>query len=108
MVTAGRHDLEIVAAAFGFRTTRTVQVVPGKVSSVKIEFPKGTLALNAIPWADVWVDGENVGQTPIGNLAIAIGSHDVVFRHPELGEQHAVVVVGLAAPSRLSADLRKR
>ena len=66
MVTAGRHDLEITAAAFGFRTTRTVQVVPGKVSSVKIEFPKGTLALNAIPWADVWVDGENVGQTPIG------------------------------------------
>jgi hypothetical protein len=108
MVTAGRHELEIAAAAFGFRTMRTVQVVPGKVSSIKIEFPKGTLALNAIPWADVWVDGENVGQTPIGNLAIAIGSHNVVFRHPELGEQHAVVVVGLTAPSRLSADMRKR
>ena len=45
------------------------------------------MALNAQPWADVWVDGERVGETPIGNVAVPIGPHEVVFRHPQLGEQ---------------------
>ena len=59
----------------------------GKVTPIKVEFPKGTIALNAVPWAEVWVDGEKIGETPIGNLSLSLGPHEVVFRHPELGEQ---------------------
>jgi hypothetical protein len=32
----------------------------------------------------------------------------VVFRHPELGEQHHTAVVTLKGPARLSVDLRKK
>jgi hypothetical protein len=32
----------------------------------------------------------------------------VLFKHPELGEQHHAVTVTASAPARLSADLRKR
>ncbi len=70
--------------------------------------PKGTLALNAAPWAEVWIDGEKVGDTPIGNLSLAIGAHDVVFRNPDLGEQHHTVMVTLKEVVRLSVDLRKK
>ena len=108
MVSAGRHDLEIVSEGVGYRVTRTVQVFPGKVTPVKIEFPKGTIALNATPWAEVWVDGEKIGETPIGNYQLTLGSHDFVFRHPELGEQRHTAVVTLNAPARLSVDLRKK
>ena len=41
------------------------------MTPIKIEFPKGTIALNAVPWAEVWVDGEKVGETPIGNLSLS-------------------------------------
>jgi hypothetical protein len=108
MVSAGRHELELVNEALGYRSTRTVQVGPGQVAPVKLEWPKGSLALNAVPWADVWVDGERIGETPIGNLSMPIGSHEIVFRHPELGEQRASVTVTLAKPARLSVDMRKR
>jgi len=108
MVSAGRHDLEIVSEAVGYRVTRTVQVFPGKVSPIKVEFPKGTIALNATPWAEVWVDGEKIGETPIGNYQLTLGSHDFVFRHPELGEQRHTAVVTLKEPARLSVDLRKK
>jgi hypothetical protein len=108
MVSAGRHELEIINEALGYRSTRTVQVSPGKVTPIKIEFPKGTIAINAVPWAEVWVDGEKVGDTPIGNLSLTIGSHDVVFRHPDLGEQRHKAVVTLATPARLSVDMRKQ
>jgi serine/threonine protein kinase len=108
MVSAGRHELEIVSEAVGYRVTRTVQVFPGKLTPVKIEFPKGTIALNATPWAEVWVDGEKIGETPIGNYQLTLGSHDFLFRHPELGEQRHTAVVTLNQPARLSVDLRKK
>lgn len=104
----GTHQLDLVNEAIGYRGTHTVQVRSGANAAVSVEFPNGTLALNAMPWAEVFVDGRNVGETPIGNLSVSVGSHEVVFRHPELGEQRMVTTVTLAAPSRLSADLRKQ
>ena len=93
---AARHQPERSADGLGGATTsrssarrsaivltRTVQVTPGKVTPIKIDFPKGTIALNAAPWAEVWVDGEKLGDTPIGNLSLTLGAHDIVFRHPE-------------------------
>jgi serine/threonine protein kinase len=108
MVAAGRHDFDLVNDALGFRMSRSVQVPPGKVANLSVEAPKGTIALNAQPWAEVWIDGEKVGETPIGNYSIAVGPHDVVFRHPDLGEQHYTTMVTLKGPARLSVDLRKK
>lgn len=108
MVSAGSHQIDLVNESLGYRTTKTVQVGPGKVAAIKADFPKGTIALNAVPWADVWIDGEKVGETPLGNLQVPIGQHDVVFRNPDLGEQHHTIVVSLTSPARLSVDMRKK
>ena len=108
MVSAGRHDVEIVNETLGYRAARTVQVAPGKVTPIKIDFPKGAIALNAVPWAEVWVDGDKVGDTPIGNLSLALGAHEIVFRHPELGEQRHAATITLTSPARLSVDMRKK
>jgi hypothetical protein len=108
MVSAGRHEIEIINETLGYRAVRTIQVSPGKVTPVKVEFPKGTIAINALPWADVWVDGEKIGETPIGNLQLTIGTHDILFRHPDLGEQRHKAIVSLVAPARVSVDLRKK
>jgi serine/threonine protein kinase len=107
MVPAGHHDLEMVNELIGYRGTRSIQVSPGKVTNVTVDVPKGTMAINALPWAEVWMDGAKIGETPIGNFAVAAGSHDVVFRHPELGEQRETVLVTLKTPVRLSVDMRK-
>jgi hypothetical protein len=108
MVAAGRHEFDIVNDALGYRTTRTINVAPGQVATVEVEWPNGEMALNAQPWADVWIDGTRIGETPIGNVAVPIGPHEVIFRHPELGEQVVRTTVSLKAPSRLSVDMRKR
>ena len=108
MVSAGRHEITVANDALGYRFVRTVQVPAGKIAPIKIELPKGSMAINAVPWAEVWVDGERIGETPIGNLSLSIGPHDVVFRHPDFGEQHQIVTVTLSSPARLSVDLRKK
>jgi hypothetical protein len=108
MATVGKHDLEIVNDALGFRETRTVNVSPGGVTAFAVNWPKGSMALNAVPWAAVWVDGEPVGETPIGNISVPVGPHEILFRHPELGERRYSTIVTVAGPARVSADLRKK
>ena len=107
MLPAGRHDLELVNDTVGFRVRRTVVVSPGETTTLRLEAPSGTLNVNAIPWAEVWIDNERIGETPIGNLQTRIGTRQVTFRHPELGERRATVLVTLTSPARLSMDLRK-
>jgi hypothetical protein len=108
MVPSGTHQLELVNETLGFRLTRSVQVAPGKVAPVAVKLPMGSVAINAIPWAEVWLDGNRIGETPIGNQPASIGSHEIVFRNPELGEKTQTVTVTLAAPARLSVDMRKK
>jgi hypothetical protein len=107
MVPAGRHELVLTNAALGFRAQRTVQVTAGRTTAITLDVPKGTLHVNALPWAEVWIDGQSAGETPLGNVSLPIGTHQLVFRHPELGEQRKSVIVTAGAPTRVGVDLRK-
>ena len=106
MLAAGPHTIELVNETLGYRVTRTVQVMPGKVASLAVDLPKGVVNLNATPWAEVWVDGQRVGETPIGNLSIPIGPHEVVFRHPQFGEKRHAISVTMSGPTRVSVDMK--
>jgi len=108
MLPSGDHEIEILNEALGFRAVRKINLPAGKTTVIKVDPPNGTLSVNALPWAEVWIDGERVGDTPLANLARTIGSHEVVFRHPELGERRETVVVTLRQPARLGVDLRRK
>src|SRR5688572_23864335 len=73
MMSVGDHSLQLVNETLGYRVNRTLQVAPGRVTPMRLDPPKGTLALNASPWAEVWVDGDRVGDTPMGNISLQIG-----------------------------------
>jgi hypothetical protein len=106
MLTAGRHSLELVNEPLGLRVTRTVQITPGKVMPLGFDVPRGVVNLNASPWAEVWIDGQKAGETPLGNIALTIGPHEVVFRHPQLGEKRHAISVTVGVPVRLSVDMK--
>ena len=108
MLPAGEHGLEFTNEALGFQTKRTVKIDAGKTASVKVDPPNGVLSINAQPWAEVWVDGQRIGETPIGKISTSIGQHEVVLRHPEFGERRQTVTVTLRQPSRLGVDMRKK
>ena len=108
MLPAGRHNLRIVNEGIGYSARRTVQVSAGSSTSIKVDLPTAPLSINAQPWAEVWVDGKRLGETPIGNYEVRIGPHDIVFRHPELGERKQSVIVTLKSPARVWVDMRKQ
>jgi hypothetical protein len=107
MLPSGRHSLSLVNDTVGFRATREVQVPLGKTASLEVQLPRGSADINAAPWAEVWIDGQKAGDTPLAGLPLAPGRHVVTFKHPRLGERSVECFVMLGQPLRLSADLRK-
>jgi hypothetical protein len=103
----GAHTLDLVNDTLGFRTQRAVTVRAGQLTNLNVPLPDGRVSINAVPWADVTIDGNPAGQTPLANLVLRIGQHDVVFRHPQLGEQHQTITVKVDGLTRVSAVLSK-
>jgi PEGA domain-containing protein len=104
--SAGSHDVELVNSVLGFRSRQTVSVKGGQVAPLTVSPPNGRLNINAVPWAEVLIDGKSVGETPIGNLSLPLGEHEIVFRHPQLGEQKRTVVVRADSVARVSASFQ--
>ena len=107
MLAAGKHEVLLRNESLGFEARRTITVVPGQVTSVAIDPPKALVNVNARPWADVLIDGVMVGQTPLSGLSLAIGPHQVTFRHPQFGERTERITVSAQGVNRVAVDLNK-
>ena len=50
-----------------------VTVKAARTTKVRLNPPSGLLSVNASPWAEVWVDNQRIGETPLGNIRMPIG-----------------------------------
>jgi hypothetical protein len=103
----GPHTLRLVNTALGFETTSAVTVEAGAAAPLAVRVPNGSLSVNAVPWAEVELDGAVIGETPVANYAVVPGSHELVLRNPRYAEQRRTVVVSLAAPAHVGVDMRQ-
>jgi hypothetical protein len=106
-LSVGRHTLEIGREDLGYQVVQVVDIKPGRPQRIQPSLPTGVANLNATPWAEVWIDGRKVGETPLGHVQLTIGSHEVQFRHPELGDQTRTLVVTTGSVALLSVELKK-
>ena len=104
---AGPHELRLVNTSLNFETTVNVEIPAGVGITTRIATPNGTLSLNAVPWANVSLDGKSLGTTPVMNLSVPVGSHEITWRHPQLGERRQTVVVTARGPVSVVRDLRR-
>jgi PEGA domain len=86
---------------------QSVDIEPGEVRSISLD-PRGAVNLNATPWAEVWLDGKKLGDTPIANLNLPLGMSELTFKHPQFGERRVSVTVKGNAPAAVSVDMSKR
>src|SRR5688572_15458623 len=107
MLPVGSHRIEFANASLEVSVARTVQIAAGKTMSLAIPLPSGRLSVNAVPWAEVSIDGLAVGTTALGELTVPIGAHELVFRHPQFGERRQTVTVKAQTPTRTGIDMRK-
>ena len=106
-LSAGRHTLNIAREDLGYQAVQVVDVKPGRPQRIEPALPSGFANLNATPWAEVWIDGRKIGETPLGRVQLTIGPHEVQFRHPEFGDQTRTLTVTTATVALLSVELKK-
>jgi hypothetical protein len=106
-LTEGNYTLDLISEPLGFRSRQTVTVKAGQLTGLKVALPQGRININATPWANVWINGNAAGETPIANLSLPIGTHEIVFRHPQLGEQRMTAVVKAEGITRISAGFQR-
>jgi serine/threonine-protein kinase len=95
-VSPGTHELRFEGAAPGVARTTRVEVKAGEETKVPWTFGKGRLKIDADPWADVWLDGVKIGQTPLGSVEVAEGRHTLRLVNPD-GEKTLPVNVRTGA-----------
>ena len=102
----GHHKLTLHNADLGYSSDQAVDISPGGVTSIRID-PKGRANLNAIPWAEVWTDGRKIGDTPMANHQVPLGSQEFVFKHPQFGERRVTAVVRANQAAAIAVDFTK-
>jgi hypothetical protein len=105
LLAPGRHVLTVTNRALGYTSTHTIEVGAGEETPLNLT-PTGTVNLNAVPWAEVWVDGTRVGETPLANLEVPLGTREFVFKHPQHGERRVTTTI-TAAPAAVTVDFTK-
>ena len=106
VTSAGTHQLDLLNTALGYRVRQTVTIRAGVLTPLTITPPAGRLSINADPWAQVLIDDRPIGDTPVANVSVSLGEHEVIFRHPQLGERRETVIVRADVPTRVSTSFR--
>jgi serine/threonine protein kinase len=73
---------------------------------IEIERPMGTLSVNTRPWSEVLVDGRSIGMTPIGNVRVAAGRHELTFVDGEGARTTRRIEVPADGEAQIFEDLR--
>jgi hypothetical protein len=107
VATAGTHELDLVNTALGYRTRQTVTIRPGVITPLTLTPPMGRININAQPWAQVLIDDSPIGETPLANISVPLGQHQVTFRHPEMGERRETVTVRADTITRVTTSFER-
>lgn len=102
MLSPGRHELRFSNKTLGYEERRVVQMKPGELTPLTVVPPKSTISVSTSAPAEVWIDGTRVGDTPVVDWPVEIGTREVVLRGQ--GE-HRLTVTATVTPLRLNVDL---
>jgi len=96
--------------------SEVVELDEHEITEVRVELSRtvavreepGLLTVSASPWAEVILDGHNLGMTPIVGRQVPSGRHDVVLRNTPRGvSARRVVMITAGQESRVFVDLAR-
>jgi hypothetical protein len=105
MLPPGVHELRFENKQLGFYGTRKVEIEPGKTATVTLTPGGSTLSVTASASAEVFVDGQRIGETPIADYPVALGTRDIIVKGAA-GERRFTQTI-TTKPLRLEVDFSK-
>ena len=102
MLSAGSHNVVLVSDRFNYREAKNVTIEPGTIASFTVSLPTSTIRIKSPDGTDISIDGHAAGRTPLGDLAVAIGTHEVVGTSAELGQIRQSIEVKFGEPTEVT------
>ena len=106
-VTPGVHQFDLLNTGLGYRVHQTVTIRPGAVIPLTITPPMGQISVNAEPWAQVTIDDQPIGDTPLANVSVTLPATVAPFVLPMLRVAD-VVTIPITAAGRVLVRLFAR
>jgi hypothetical protein len=106
LLPPGSHELVLENRDLGYRETRRVEVRPGQTTSLSVVTNPSTLTVTASLPAVVSIDGQPVGETPLSNHPIPLGTRDIVVKAADGSERRFTRRVTVS-PIQIDVDFSK-
>ena len=103
MLPAGAHELRFTNRALAYDAVRQVDVKPGEATNLQLTPDPSRLTVTATDAAEVWLDGARLGDTPLNDAPVPLGSHEIVVKRAAGGERRFAVTIG-AKPFTLNVE----
>lgn len=103
-------DIEVKAIADGYEpldATVTIEDLPNQTIRLALEPLPGMISMTAnTAGAEILIDGQRVGETPIAGLEVSAGRHEVRLNHPRfVGGEFQIDVTGRRVEQRFDFEL---
>jgi hypothetical protein len=107
LLAAGLHNVRFENRALGVYDMRRIEVRPGETTSFSYEPPPAHLSVTASEGATVAVDGDILGQTPLVDYPVKIGTRDLTITSAS-GEVRHQTITATVRPVHVNVDFSKR
>jgi hypothetical protein len=106
LLAPGPHDLRIENRALGLREVRHVDIRPGETTAVSLEMPMSHLTITASEPATVSIDGQQVGETPLTDYQVPLGTRDIAVTSASGVVRHQTITVKVP-PTHIEVDFSR-
>jgi len=106
LLAPGPHDVRFENRLFGLREVRHLDIRPGETTAVSLALPTSRLTVTSSEPATVSIDGQRVGETPLTEYAVPVGTRDVTVTNASGQVRHQTITVKVE-PAKLDFDFAR-
>ena len=107
LLSPGPHDIRVDNRELAYHTVLHVEIEPGKIASISVVPAPSTLTVTASAPAEVLVDGQKVGDTPLASFPVNLGTREIVVKSAA-GVTRRFTTTVTSAPVHLDVDFSKQ
>ena len=106
MLPPGPHELRFQNRELGYDEIRRVEIKPAATAALSLVPPPTTISVTATERAEVWADGKRIGETPLADAPVTLGTREIIVK-TAAGDQRRFVVTATVKPVQLDVDFSK-
>jgi hypothetical protein len=70
-----------------------------------VSLPQAPLHVETAAGAEIWIDNQLVGSAPLAAIEVPIGAHEVMVKHPDMGDRRESIDVRYGETAQIRLDL---